>query len=123
VSLHRDCFPDGTDCHAGCGVATGIVLQVRKKPVEVQAMRYDGGVEDAAIIRAWVNGASRIEWFRDGKMGLVTLETAEGHNHLASPGDFIIKGVKGEFYPCKPDIFWATYDVVGEAQSNQEVPK
>jgi hypothetical protein len=39
----------------------------------------------------------------------VVIETLEG-NMLASPGDFIIKGIKGEFYPCKPDIFYATYD-------------
>jgi hypothetical protein len=39
----------------------------------------------------------------------LTIPTLEG-NHLAMHGDFIIKGVKGEFYPCKPDIFAATYE-------------
>ena len=43
-----------------------------------------------------------------GQSGLV-IPTLEG-DHLAEPGDWIIKGVKGEFYPCKPDIFAATYD-------------
>lgn len=37
------------------------------------------------------------------------IQTLEGRMH-ASPGDWIIKGVKGEFYPCKPDIFEATYE-------------
>jgi hypothetical protein len=39
------------------------------------------------------------------------IETLEG-TMTASPGDFIIKGVKGEIYPCKPDIFWLTYEEV-----------
>lgn len=37
------------------------------------------------------------------------IKTLEG-GHIASPGDWIIRGVKGEFYPCKPDIFASTYD-------------
>ena len=39
------------------------------------------------------------------------IKTLEG-NMLASVGDYVIKGVSGEFYPCKPDIFAATYDLV-----------
>lgn len=42
------------------------------------------------------------------------IDTLEG-GHIVCPGDWIIKGVKGEFYPCKPDIFEATYEPVGEA--------
>jgi hypothetical protein len=41
------------------------------------------------------------------------IETLEG-NHIVSIGDWIIQGVKGEFYPCKPDIFEMTYEAVGE---------
>ena len=41
----------------------------------------------------------------------LTIQTLEG-NHLARMGDYIIKGVKGEFYPCKPDIFEMTYEKV-----------
>jgi len=41
----------------------------------------------------------------------LTIPTLEG-DHTASPGDWIIRGIKGEFYPCKPDIFEATYDAV-----------
>lgn len=44
------------------------------------------------------------------------IRTLEG-NHLASLGDYIIKGVAGEFYPCKPDIFEATYEPVGNDDS------
>jgi hypothetical protein len=42
------------------------------------------------------------------------ITTLEGE-HLASTGDFIIKGVHGEFYPCKPEIFEKTYELVGDA--------
>jgi len=45
--------------------------------------------------------------------GCLIIHTAEG-NMKASRGDWIIEGVKGEFYPCKPDIFKATYDKVEE---------
>ena len=44
---------------------------------------------------------------------LLFIKTLEG-NHLASVGDYIIKGVQGEFYPCKPDIFEQTYEEVQE---------
>ena len=46
---------------------------------------------------------------RDGRLIVSTLEGL----HWADPGDWIIRGVKGEFYPCKPDIFEATYEPVG----------
>jgi hypothetical protein len=44
----------------------------------------------------------------------LVIPTLEGE-HTASIGDYIIRGVKGEFYPCKPDIFMATYEEVEEA--------
>ncbi|AMS02456.1 hypothetical protein SEA_LORDFARQUAAD_57 [Gordonia phage LordFarquaad] len=47
---------------------------------------------------------------RDGRMVIATLEGG----HWVSPGDFVIRGVQGEFYPCKPDIFAATYDEVSD---------
>ena len=43
----------------------------------------------------------------------MVVNTLEG-DHQADLGDFIIKGIKGEFYPCKPDIFEATYEALGE---------
>jgi len=50
------------------------------------------------------------EWGSDRRLVIPTLEG----RMIAEPGDWIIKGIKGEFYPCKPDIFEATYEVVGE---------
>ena len=43
------------------------------------------------------------------------IDTLEG-GHIVCPGDYIITGVKGEHYPCKPDIFWRTYELVEEAK-------
>ena len=51
-------------------------------------------------------------WSVDGTNNSVIIETLEG-NHLGLPGDWIIKGTKGEFYPCKPDIFVGIYEAVG----------
>jgi len=81
--------------------------QYRKKPVVIEAMRWDGN-ESAMAIEKWSGHVvSRGEDFPD----LMSVETLEGDMN-AAPGDYIIKGVQGEFYPCKPDIFEATYEAV-----------
>lgn len=77
----------------------------RKKPVVIEALQWTG--ENAAEVTAFRGGACLFD--ADGPI----IETLEG-NMKAMPGDWIIKGVKGEFYPCKPDIFAATYEAVNE---------
>jgi hypothetical protein len=67
-------------------------VKYRKKPVVIEAVEFKPNPTDADVNELMAS-------------------TLEGE-HLASPGDFIIKGVKGEYYPCKPDIFAATYDAV-----------
>lgn len=78
----------------------------RKKPVEVEAIQWTG-LNRAEILNFVGNAAS---W---GDVTGMTISTLEG-KHIASEGDYIIKGVAGEFYPCKPDIFRATYEQVGD---------
>ncbi len=78
-------------------------MKYRKKPVVIDAVRYTGPNFDE--MEEFVGGDAE---FRDGEL---LIATAEGAMH-ASPGDWIIKGIKGEFYPCKPDIFEATYELV-----------
>lgn len=73
----------------------------RKKPVVIEAVQFFGPNFDE--LEKFVGGDAE---FRDGELIIATLE---GTLH-ASPNDWIIKGVKGEFYPCKPDIFAATYE-------------
>lgn len=79
----------------------------RKKPVEIEAVRWTG--DNHAEICEFIDP----ECFEiRAKEGLV-VHTLEG-DHYASVGDYIIKGVKGEFYPCKPDIFEQTYEEVAD---------
>lgn len=87
----------------------------KKKPVEVQAVEYDNTDESRDFILSWIDnyGGDAYVWHvEDGVTNLI-IGTLEG-DMVANPGDYIIKGVKGEFYPCKPDIFVATYDEVGD---------
>lgn len=83
----------------------------RKKPVTVEAMQLT--LDSANAVTEWVlaNGGEIPNAGADelGRPFLV-IRTLEG-DHRASEGDYIIKGIKGEFYPCKPDIFEATYEV------------
>lgn len=82
-------------------------MRYRKKPVEVEAFKWTGG-QDQAEDPVWF-----VEAFKAGVVSVrypyLYIDTFEGI-HTANPGDYIIRGVKGELYPCKPDIFEATYE-------------
>jgi hypothetical protein len=81
----------------------------RKKPVMVEAVRFTGrGSEDAIL--EWIDGPlASYHMGSDPATAPIKISTLEGVME-AAPGDWIIKGVAGEFYPCKPDIFEATYE-------------
>ena len=77
-------------------------MKYRKKPVEIDAIQWTGD--------------NKLEIFDFCNMSYITdqelrIQTLEG-SMIASVGDYIIKGVKGEFYPCKPDIFEMTYEKI-----------
>ncbi len=82
----------------------------RKKPVTVAALKHDATDEAAWAIVDWVitHGQSASVIPGDSPKS-VSIETLEG-TMTASPGDYVIRGVAGEFYPCKPDIFEKTYE-------------
>lgn len=82
----------------------------RKKPVTIEAMRLTLG--NAKDVCDWMHSATKGEQ-RKGitPEGAVEIHTLEG-TMRADVGDWVIRGVQGEFYPCKPDIFEATYDEV-----------
>lgn len=87
------------------------MARFRKKQVEVQAMQWTpDDLPAAGRVADWLN-ASKVAWRTQGYGGMseILLPTLEGTME-ARPGDWIICGVKGEFYPCKPDIFAATYE-------------
>lgn len=84
--------------------------QFRKKPLVIDAWLYTHG---SVAKPAWLGAAiddGRI-WYQGGAFPYWTIETPEGEMR-AVIGDWIIRGVKGELYPCKPDIFAATYEPV-----------
>ena len=77
----------------------------RKKPVVIEAVCWDGSQEAVEELGRLTGNAG----FPVGHSGSIIIITLEGEMR-AMPVDWIIKGVKGEFYPCKPDIFEATYE-------------
>ena len=79
----------------------------RKKPVVVEAMKYDG--YNYPSVQDWIAGECNMwpAWIHN--YGPFEIDTLEGIMTV-SVGDYVIKGVKGEFYPCKPDIFEQTYE-------------
>lgn len=102
----------------------------RKKPVVIEAVQLTWAnwseicafVPEPWFVRGvWLdgNGVPLAEGqirFADGEGNLgLLMKTLESEQFLAIGGDWIIKGVKGEYYPCKPDIFAATYDPMEES--------
>ena len=108
-------------------------MKYRKKPVVIEARKLpaDATTAEAHSIYRWVESntlgsfepMSRIEGVepwpksgvtidpRDGRMVIATLEGG----HWVNPGDYVIRGVAGEFYPCRDDIFRQTYEAVDES--------
>lgn len=90
-------------------------MKYRKKPVEVEAIQFLDNDTAGEILR-W-SGTPPIRANIDPATGICTallVDTLEG-TMLAGPGDFIIRGVDGEFYPCKANIFHQTYEPVAQA--------
>lgn len=81
-------------------------MKFKKKPVIIEAIQWTGINVDEVLEFILTTGSAR----RDcGDRNCLFIDTLEG-TMRADRGDWIIKGVKGEFYPCKPDIFAATYE-------------
>lgn len=86
------------------------MAQYRKKPVVIEAVQFLGANHLLPETK-FMKGSGAYTHREEGKMPVIMIPTLEGVM-MASAGDYIIKGVKGEFYPCKPDIFEATYEAV-----------
>lgn len=86
------------------------IKKARKKPVEIEFMQFKdmGNVDD---IETWTNLKAVYDYGCDGK--IMYIDTLEGVM-TANIGDYIVKGVNGEFYPVKADIFEKTYEVLGK---------
>lgn len=107
-------------------------MKYRKKPVVIEAQQLTA--QSREKISRWVNGGESggadnkrnlKAWYYDSNGDdELYIETLEG-TMTASDGDWIIKGVKGEFYPCKPDIFEATYEpehIIANDQGEAQPP-
>lgn len=81
-----------------------MIKRYRKKPVEIEAVQWTG--DNLPIIVAFMQKVPQCDLTMGNEK--VFINTLEG-TMTASIGDYIIKGVKGEFYPCKPDIFEQIY--------------
>jgi hypothetical protein len=82
-------------------------MKFRKKPVVIDAIQFDGNMPEICTFIGGRNGERYVARPPDA----IGIETLEG-TMWASKGDWIIKGVHGEFYPCKPEIFEKTYEAV-----------
>jgi len=94
------------------------VQKFRKKPVKIEALQWEGSSHRPMF--DFLDGSDRSIMATEGTNfqidhgkveGGLVIKALEGE-HLANIGDWIIKGVAGEFYPCKPSIFAKTYEIV-----------
>lgn len=100
-----------------------MIKYFRKKPVVIEAVQYQGAGESGNLDEvleftgkheSWSARFANFEHYRQyvlADRNVFKIFTLEGVME-ASPGDWIIKGVNGEFYPCKPDIFEKTYEII-----------
>ena len=102
-----------------------VTVKYRKKPVVIEAIKWTGknvrdvfnfltNYQKSELTPTLEEETFRIDPCNGGcQTGNLIIKTLEGE-HIASIGDWIIKGIQGEFYPCKPDIFEATYTIVSD---------
>lgn len=86
-------------------------MKYRKKPVIIEAVQFKDDADALCELSAFIDNQDLRVDYADPKNPVLKIETLEGVMK-ASVGDYIIKGVNGEFYPCKPDIFQKTYEEV-----------
>lgn len=93
-------------------------MKARKKPVVVEAIQWTGALDSFSELVHFANVTKYRQSTNDPQMifesdryGYLYVQTLEGEMRI-SIGDYVIKGVNGEFYPCKPDIFEKTYEVI-----------
>jgi len=95
----------------------------KKLPVTIEARHYVGSISELHDIYLWVekNTQGSFDWYDEERPASgVTIDPATGFMNIATleglmqvkPGDYVICGVAGEFYPCRGDIFEATYELV-----------
>ena len=87
-------------------------MKFRKKPVIVEALQFKDDAKFLSKLSVLIGKTIKVN-YKNKRTPILKIKTLEGIMS-AKIGDWIIRGVKGEFYPCKPDIFKETYDKVEE---------
>lgn len=85
-------------------------MKYRKKPVVIEAVKFEDNADSIMELQEFMGSDIRVS-YENPENPILKIETLEGIME-ASVGDYIIKGVNGEYYPCKPDIFAKTYEPV-----------
>jgi len=86
------------------------MAKYRKKPVVIDAIRFTDSPDVLSYLSDFIGEKIAVD-YTEPNNPVLKIDTLEGTME-ASEGDYIIRGVQGEFYPCKPDIFEATYEAV-----------
>lgn len=92
-------------------------VQVRRRPIVMHAMRFDGSPENAKTIVDWIescDGTARYYEENDDRFAFLSIDLTKGGAHFASVGAWIVQSIHGEFYPVDPDIFAETYELVSQ---------
>lgn len=92
---------------------SNMIKKYRNKPVIIEAIQFEDNADCILAIHKFVGQETTRVNYEDKDNPYIKIETLEG-TMKASVGDYIIKGVNGEFYPCKPDIFAKTYEEITE---------
>lgn len=95
-------------------------MKYRKKSVVIEAFQYDGDMKYSNgnyYVPDWAVNAldDGTMFYGDNTPGELFIKTLEGTHHV-SVGDYVIRGVQGELYPCKPDIFEKTYELLNKTE-------
>lgn len=92
-------------------------MKATKKPVEIDYFvytKYEEFFEGVDLVSDWVTSLGDEFWkhfSEDVTTNELRVKTLEGHSYPVKDGDIIIRGVKGEYYPCQHDIFYQTYNI------------
>ena len=86
-------------------------MKYKKKPVVIEAVQFFDTVESINELSEFIDDQNLRVSYENPEHPVVKIETLEGIM-TASVGDYILKGIQGEFYPCKPEIFEKTYEQV-----------
>lgn len=92
-----------------------MIQKYKKKPVIIEAIVFEDTLECLAELSEWTNQDLVVNYSDKNNplLGIKTLEDKDEEiSHWATVGDYIIKGIAGEFYPCKPDIFINSYEKI-----------